>query len=102
MTGFFEQVYQIVAEIPEQKVLTYGQIAALLGNPRAARVVGWAMRATPEGRNLPWHRVVNRSGGLSALCREEQFARLAAEGVQFTADGRVDLDQYGWEITIAG
>ncbi len=94
MQGFFQQVYGLVARIPAGKAATYGQIAALIGQPRSARVVGWAMRDSPAG--LPWHRVVNRSGGLAPGCEIEQRLRLAAEGVSFTADGRVDLKRHGW------
>ena len=59
---FFARVYDIVAQIPPGYVLTYGQIAAMAGNPRAARIVGYAMNGAPADRDLPCHRVVNRAG----------------------------------------
>ena len=95
MNSFFEQVYAIVAQIPHGKVVSYGQIARMLGAPRSARVVGWAMRQCPEG--LPWQRVVmadgSVTGGLFADLRREL---LAAEGVAFLPDGRVDMAACGW------
>ncbi len=60
---FFQRVYRLVACIPPGQVATYGQIAAMLGNPGAARTVGWAMQAAGDG--FPCHRVVNASGALS-------------------------------------
>lgn len=97
----FQRVYEIVRQIPSGKVTTYGQIACLLGNPRMARVVGFAMRACKEADSVPWHRVVDRQGefpvessipGAGTLQRE----MLIAEGVGFTADGRVDLRRFQW------
>jgi methylated-DNA-protein-cysteine methyltransferase-like protein len=99
MTGFFEQVYQLVALIPPGRVATYGQIAALLGKPKAGRLVGWAMHTAPSHRNLPCHRVVKRTGALApegVFAPELQRAMLEAEGVCFTFDGRIDLDQHLW------
>ena len=61
--GFFQQVYAIVAQIPKGQALSYGQIAQMLGRPRAARMVGWAMRRCPE--ELPWHRVVKADGSIA-------------------------------------
>ncbi len=100
MSRFFHQVYRVVQQIPAGKVATYGQIAALLGYPRAARTVGWAMRALPEGSGVPWHRVINGRGRISTSGQEHdvdpQRQRLEAEGIVFDADGRVDLKVYGW------
>jgi methylated-DNA-protein-cysteine methyltransferase-like protein len=92
---FFEQVYGVVAQIPHGKVVSYGQIAKLLGNPRGARIVGWAMRNCPEG--LPWHRVVmadgSVTGGVYAALRRE---KLESEGIPFLPDGRVDMNLCRW------
>ncbi|TCL56805.1 methylated-DNA-protein-cysteine methyltransferase-like protein [Hydrogenispora ethanolica] len=96
LQGFFQEVYEVVQRVPAGKAVTYGQIAAWIGRPHSARVVGWAMRVGPEG--LPWHRVVNRHGGLAPGCELEQRLRLAAEGVTFTSDGRVDLKRHGWSV----
>jgi len=90
MSSFYQQVYDIVEQIPSGKVISYGQIAWMLGRPRAARMVGWAMRQCPE--HLPWQRVVMAdgtvTGGVHADIRK---AVLEAEGVTFLADGRVDM-----------
>jgi len=98
---FFQQVYRVVQRIPEGKVATYGQIAAILGNPRAARTVGWALHALPEGSDVPWHRVINAQGRVSDSCQEressEQRRRLEAEGVVFGPNDRVDLAASRWE-----
>lgn len=63
--GFFKSVYEIVALIPKGKVATYGGIAGMIGSPRGARIVGWAMRSAPKGLKLPCHRVVKKTGELS-------------------------------------
>lgn len=100
MATFFGEVYKIVAEIPAGKVATYGQIAAMLGNPGSARTVGWAMHSAPCRLNLPCHRVVNRTGQLSPDFvfggYEVQRAELESEGVVFKEDGRVDMEQCLW------
>jgi len=96
--SFFEQVYQLIATIPPGKVVTYGQIATLLGHPRAAKMVGWALHQLPEHRNLPWHRVINRNGAMSYNTKNSgqslQKYLLEAEGVEFDAHDRVDLRKY--------
>ncbi len=90
---FQERVEAVVARIPPGRVMTYGDVAAAIGAPRSARQVGWAMaRCHPA---LPWHRVVNARGELSAIGddpahRVAQRAALEAEGVVFVS-GRLDL-----------
>ena len=89
MNQFYEKVYAIVEQIPPGKVISYGQIARLLGRPRDARVVGWAMRVCPE--HLPWQRVVMSDGTITGGIHSDiRKARLEAEGVVFLPDGRVD------------
>lgn len=87
---FFSRVYGVVEQIPYGKVLSYGQIARILGYPNGARQVGWAMRRCPD--SLPWQRVVMAdgtvTGGQYAGLRKEL---LRSEGVIFTNDGRVDM-----------
>ena len=96
--GFFQKVYQLVRGVPEGYVVTYGQIAAVLGDPRQARVVGWAMRDCPA--DVPWHRVVNSKGQVSTHALSggfnQQRALLEDEGIEFSPSGRIDLDVYGW------
>jgi methylated-DNA-protein-cysteine methyltransferase related protein len=98
--GFFAAVWQIVAKVPVGKVVTYGQIAAMLGNPRAARTVGWALHSLPDNTDLPWHRVINSQGRISTDCGEHspnlQRYLLEKEGVIFDAKGHVDLDVHQW------
>ena len=92
---FFEQIYALVAGIPEGRVMTYGQIALALGRPRAAKSVGSAMRLAPECLGLPCHRVINARGGLAPGdvfgAPGVQRQLLLGEGVPFLRDGRVDL-----------
>ena len=92
MNLFFEQVYTVVEQIPYGKVISYGQIARMLGRPRAAREVGWAMRRCPE--YLPWQRVVMSDGSITGgIFADVRKALLEDEGVAFLADGRVDMKQ---------
>ena len=96
---FFEQVYVLVRCIPQGHVATYGWIAHLLGQPHAARTVGWALRGVPEGRDIPWHRVVNAAGRISIADPQgaaEQRGRLEGEGVTFDPNGSIDMCRFGW------
>lgn len=103
MTSFFEQVYLVVRQIPRGKVASYGQIAAMLGHPRAARTVGWALASLPSSaeEDIPWQRVINAEGRVSIRhmrhAAEEQQALLEAEGIQFDEHGKVDWKRFGWE-----
>ena len=93
--GFFQAVYEIVAQIPRGHVVSYGQIARLLGSPRAARQVGWAMRQCPE--ELPWQRVLMSDGSIAGGgWAELRRALLEEEGVPFLPDGRVDMARCRW------
>lgn len=99
--GFFAEVYALVRRIPRGRVATYGQVARLLGAPRAARVVGWAMHGTPQGSGVPWHRVVQRGGSLSPTVSPGEPGRqrrlLLREGVAFRLDGRIDMAEHQWQ-----
>jgi methylated-DNA-protein-cysteine methyltransferase-like protein len=96
--GFFERVYAVVRRIPRGRVATYGQVAAILGLPRGARAVGWALGGVGRREaTVPWHRVVGARGRISLDGRASglvQRKRLRAEGIRFV-DGRVDLDRHG-------
>lgn len=100
MKNFFSRVYEIVSQIPEGRVATYGQIALLLGEPRSARIVGWAMRSVPKEINLPCHRVVNRLGEMAPGCvfgsPEIQRKMLTLEGITFKKDGCIDMKKHLW------
>ena len=104
-TGYekvFEKIYRLVLRIPRGRVMSYGQIARLLEERYSPRLVGWAMHATPQDeRNIPWHRVVNSSGGISTgriiLAEpDRQRLMLEAEGVVFDERGHCDLSVFQW------
>lgn len=99
----FELIYDIVKQIPKGTVATYGQVAALAGNKRWSRVVGYALHVNPDPENIPCHRVVNRLGEVSKAFafggENRQIELLKNEGVSFE-EGRVDLKKYGWKRMI--
>ena len=101
MSNFFERVYQVVRLVPPGRVVTYGQVATMLGAPHAARTVGWALHALPMDTDVPWQRVINACGRISTSCREHdagvQRQLLEAEGVVFDERGYVDLKRFQWE-----
>lgn len=96
---FMERTRRIIRKVPKGKVATYGQIAALAGNPRAARQVVRVLHSCSDTDKLPWHRIVNSKGGIS-LQRgrgyELQQAMLKQEGVEFLDSGLIDLDRHLW------
>ena len=98
--NFRELVWDVVRSIPQGRVMTYGQIAALLGQPRSAHAVGYVMSGTPEDAQVPCQRVVNRWGGLAATYGWGGVARhradLLADGVEVRDDYTVDLSRYLW------
>lgn len=96
-----ERIWQVVASIPAGKVATYGDVARLAGAPGAARHVGSVLHALPANSGLPWHRVVNAQGRLSlgpeTAGGRLQKARLEAEGVLFSASGKISLQRFRWQ-----
>lgn len=107
MTGSHERIYEVVRRIPRGRVATYGQVAALAGLPRQARLVGYALHALPSGTTIPWHRVINARGAVSARRGEpggsvSQRIRLEREGVRFDARGRASLERFGWNPRLSG
>lgn len=103
--GFFAAVYDMVKQVPRGTVATYGQIAALIGAPRRARYVGYALHVNPDPGPIPCHRIVFADGrladGFAFGGPEAQRAMLEAEGVAFLPDGRVDLAVSRWTAGIA-
>ena len=95
----FERIYSVVRKIPYGRVASYGQVASLAGNPRWARVVGYALHVNPEPDSIPCYRVVTKNGSLSpafafgGLNRQREL--LMSEGVRFLPDGRVDMERCG-------
>ncbi len=96
----YEKIYEIVKSIPRGKVATYGQVATIAGNPRMARVVGYALHQNPLPGVIPCHRVVNRFGkcapGFAFGGPNIQQQMLENEGVTFSSEGTIDLQVYGW------
>lgn len=100
----FQKIYDVVCKIPKGKVATYGQVAMLAGNPRWARVVGYALHNNPAPMVIPCHRVVNREGKVAeSFVFGGGFAQrelLEKEGITFEKDGTIDLKKYGWKLKI--
>ena len=98
----FSKIYEVVCKIPKGKVATYGQVATLAGNPRWARVVGYALHNNPAPEIIPCHRVVNREGRVAEAFvfggGDAQRNLLEGEGIVFEKDGQIDLKKYGWKI----
>ena len=95
MTSTFELIYDVVKQIPKGKVASYGQVAALAGNPRWARVVGYALHVNPDPDHIPCYRVVNREGRVSPAFvfggQNVQIEMLKADGVRFLDETHVDM-----------
>lgn len=93
-----ERVYQLVRSIPRGRVMTYGQIAEILGEGYTPRTVGFVMHGSDD--KTPWHRVINAQGACStgriALPHDKQQRMLESEGVEFNQRGRCDLQTYLW------
>lgn len=96
----YDVIYDIVCKIPKGHVATYGQVARLAGNPRLARVVGYALHVNPKPGIIPCHRVVNREGKTADSFAfgggDIQRQMLEQEGIIFENDGRINLKKYGW------
>lgn len=99
--SFRDRVHAAIRAVPEGRVASYGGIAAIIGQPRAARAVGTTLCNLPDGSDVPWWRVVNRNGEISIKCTVHgpalQRALLRREGVRFDRKGRISWDRYGWD-----
>jgi methylated-DNA-protein-cysteine methyltransferase-like protein len=104
--NFYDQVYAVVRRVPHGQVTTYGRVAEMLGRPRAARAVGYALNALKDKKepvygSIPWQRVINSQGRISIINREhsaqQQAELLRSEGVIVSPDLRIDLDKFLWE-----
>ncbi len=98
----YRRVWAVVKEIPSGCVATDGQIAALCGHPRHARLVGYALHALPQDAIIPWHRVINSRGQISLPAHsaeyQQQRQRLLGEGIEFHGN-TVDLKLFGWSTS---
>ncbi len=100
LTPFTQKVVDFIKNIPEGRVATYGQIAALAGQSRGARQVSRLLHSMSQKHKLPWHRVVNAKGKISLPASsgyELQKALLESEGIVFSITGTLDLDKYRWD-----
>jgi methylated-DNA-protein-cysteine methyltransferase related protein len=97
----YQRIYTVVRRIPPGRVATYGQVASLAGLAGHARQVGYALHALPAGTLVPWHRVVNASGRISARAvpgpELEQQLLLEREGIRLDASGRIRLAEVQWK-----
>jgi methylated-DNA-protein-cysteine methyltransferase related protein len=102
--SFTKEVYKIVESIPKGTVSTYQTIAILLGKPRSARAVGFALNNLKKDslQKVPWQRVINSKGRISLggdpLRATLQRKLLESEGIIFNSDGQVDFEKYGWQL----
>lgn len=96
----YQKIYEVVRQIPVGCVATYGQVAALAGNRRWARVVGYALHVNPDPEEIPCYRVVNREGRLSDAFAfggvNQQKILLEKDGIE-VVDNKVDLSRYQWK-----
>lgn len=100
LSPFHQCVVDVIRRIPRGKVASYGQIAALAGEPRAARQVVRILHTQSEKRGLPWYRVINKQGRISLPHHggyELQKSLLKKEGVRFNRDDVIDLARFGWK-----
>ncbi len=91
----------MVKKIPEGRVATYGQIASLVGFPRHARQIGYALAALENNSSIPWHRVINAKGKISLRgldgCDDYQRLLLEEEGITFNDNNCISLKQFQWQ-----
>ena len=103
-TGFTDKVAAITKAIPKGRVASYGQIAALITDVRATRIVGWSLHGLDKRRDIPWHRVLNSKGFISTTCIDHpanlQKTLLEKEGIKVIKKDKlwwVDLKKYLWK-----
>ena len=99
MQPLSERIVKVIRKIPKGKVATYGQIADLAGNPRAARQVVRILHTLSENEKLPWYRVINSRGTISLRPGEGyeiQKAILIKEKIIFDDNDKIDLKRFGW------
>ena len=99
MSPFSQRILSIIAAVPVGQVATYGQIAAMAGQPRAARQVARLLHSCSDKYNLPWHRIINARGRISmtGVSGHRQQQKLRAEGIEIIAGNRIDLTVFQWQ-----
>lgn len=101
MSDLYEKIYRVVSLVPKGRVASYGQIARLVGKPRHARHVGFALAATPESIKIPWHRIVSAKGEIRIQAKQgyDEYQRLLLEdeGVEFGIGGKIDMTRFQWK-----
>jgi methylated-DNA-protein-cysteine methyltransferase-like protein len=97
-SGLHARIHYVVSQIPRGRVATYGQIARLAGLSGQPRLVGYALHALPAGTTVPWQRVVNAQGAISARSSHDTRQRqvLEGEGIRFDLQGRIPLGSFQW------
>lgn len=100
LRGTYARIYAVIRKIPKGRVATYGQVARLAGMPGHARQIGYALSALPEAQEVPWHRVINAQGEISARAlphfENEQYRLLKKERITFDQHRRIPLARYQW------
>ncbi|ANU15490.1 MGMT family protein [Planococcus halocryophilus] len=100
MQTFTEKALNIIKQIPAGKIMTYGQVAAIAGSPRAARQVTRILHSMSDKHNLPWHRIVNKQGQIALNDEEGRFSQrklLQKEGVEVDSNDQVDLVRFRFD-----
>lgn len=100
MQTFTEKALNIIKQIPAGKIMTYGQVAATAGSPRAARQVTRILHSMSDKHNLPWHRIVNKQGQIAISDEEARFFQrksLQEEGVDVDSNNQIDLERFRFE-----
>lgn len=97
--NFKDSVYKMVGKIPKKKLVSYGQVAAACGSPRAARQVGWMLRLLDGNNAIPWWRVINNTGTITIKGNFIstpliQKQKIEAEGIPVSDDFKIDLEKY--------
>jgi methylated-DNA-protein-cysteine methyltransferase-like protein len=99
MSPRYEKIWKVVQKIPYGRVATYGQIARLAKMDGMPRLVGYALHALPQGKKVPWHRVINAAGRISLVgpVARKQRVLLESEGIEFSESGKINLHEFRWK-----
>jgi methylated-DNA-protein-cysteine methyltransferase related protein len=106
MANSYDRIYAVVRQIPFGKVATYGQVAEMAGLARGARLAGYALFRVPLDTDVPWQRVINAKGEISASPFRQggdhlQRSILESEGIEFNQQNKINLRKYQWRPDLA-